>query len=53
MSKNTKSVVTMASRKLEAIVGQIARTKGSKGTASFTIKELEAMRDELLVEING
>ena len=53
MGKKTKSVVTIASRKLEAIVGQIARTKDSKGTASFTMKELETMRDELLVEING
>jgi hypothetical protein len=53
MSKKNKTVVSLASRKLEAIVGQIARTKDADGTASFSMRELETMRDELLAEING
>ena len=53
MSKKQKPVqVSLANRKLETIMKQIARIQRSEDTSTFKMKELEAMRDELLVEIN-
>lgn len=51
--KPSKNAAPLVSRKLEAIVRQIARVESGEDTSSFTIKELKAIRDELLVEANG
>lgn len=51
--KVAKVPVDMNSKKLEAVVRQIERVRNGDKLKSFTVRELEAMRDELLVEING
>lgn len=56
MSKNKKAIkiyfVPMAARKLESIVKQIARIKSGESTSTFTMHELNAMREGLLAELN-
>ena len=56
MSKKRKpsnNSVPMTSRKLEALVKQMHRIRNDGDVSSFTMRELETMRDELLAEING
>lgn len=55
MSRKHKDINTepMAARQLEAIVRQIARVKNGEKPISFTLNELDLMREDLLVELNG
>ena len=51
-NKPLKVVASIADKKLEAIIKQIARVKEGE-SSSFTVKELESFKEELLAEING
>ena len=48
-----KSTLSSFGIKLETISKQIARIERGEGTSKMTLEELKAIRDELLVEING
>lgn len=51
-NKPLKIVASIVDRKLEAVIRQIARVRNGENS-SFTVKELESFKEELLAKING
>lgn len=50
---SSKNMTSMLHLKFETIERQIARIQKGEDKSYFTMKQLKAIRDELLVEING
>jgi len=50
--KQSKNTISMAQLKFDTIVKQIVRIQSGESTSAFTMKELKAMHDELLAELN-
>ena len=48
-----KVISSIDSRKLEAIMRQIARIQSGESKSLIPIKELRKMQDELLAKLNG